>query len=280
MPGALTQKECVKYAEFRRPNLTIVGNNGSRDFCGCFALTQKYNSKLISPTTAELLPLKEQFTASNLLEISLEETLKLADLGNWGGTAGQYQCTYRYGVLDGVYSDSKPHMYNFQSSFSARTLIQFNALNWQFIQSHNLWAKFRKHAFNGSNTYFTESYPVEWDNAQFKNAAMNHNLMGFVDAPTLFNNGRTRYADDTKKYGAFSAKIASQIDAKIDDGRPGSGRVLAMKSAMAHVSATTDNIYMENCYDKSALEVDKAIYHTHTDLKYGCNIIKVMEDVK
>jgi len=282
VPGALTQKECVKYSEFNRADLVVKANSmgTSRTFCGCCALTQKYNSKLISPTTAELIVLKEQFAASNLLDIKVEDVLDFKNSKNWGGSTDEVQCAYKYGDLDSVFSDSKPHPYSFQSSFSNRTLIQFNAYNKQFIDSHNLWAKFRKHSFNGSNTYFTEKYAVEWDNAGFRNATLNHNLMAFVDAPTVFYNGKTRYVNDTKKYGALNAKMAGELDAKVDDGRPGSGRVLAMKSAMAHVSATNDKYYMENCYDKNATEINKAIYHSSNDLKYGCNIIKVMEDVK
>ncbi|MBQ7536860.1 MAG: hypothetical protein IJT14_01925, partial [Rickettsiales bacterium] len=240
------------------------------------------NAKLLSTSNAILMSIKPQLAASGLIDAKFSEVFKLYNNSYWGNSNNTYQCNIgdRETVLTSIYSDSKPHPYSFQSSYSARTLIQFNAYNKQFIDAHGLWSTFRKHSFNGSNTYFTEKYAVEWDSAGFRNATLNHNLMAFIDAPTIFFNGKTRYVNDTKKYGALSAKMAGELDAKVDDGRPGSGRVLAMKSAMAHVSATNDKSYIENCYDKDATEIDKAIYNSSTDLRYGCNIIKVMEDVK
>ena len=85
-------------------------------------------------------------------------------------------------------------------------------------------------------------------------------------------------------YGGFSAKIASELDAKIDDGRPGTGKLLGLKGAFAFAKKdgvkSTNDEHMAVCYNKMANEVDKAIYHTTTDMKYGCNIFKVMEDLK
>ena len=80
--------------------------------------------------------------------------------------------------------------------------------------------------------------------------------------------------------GFISAKLASELDAKIDDGRPGKGKLLALKSGHARRSGATDNEIKQACYDQDFSDVDKAIYNSSTDLKYGCNIIKVMEDVK
>ena len=281
VPGALPYKECIKHAEFKMPDFTFNGEGGNNDFCSCLSIKKGSNAKLLSSSTSILMNIKPQLAASGLIDAKFSEVFKLYHSLYWGGP-NIYQCNNagRDTGLDSLYSDSKPHPYSFQSSFSGRALIQFNAYNKQFIDAHGLWSTFRKHSFNGSNTYFTESYAVEWDNAGFRNATLNHNLMAFIDAPTIFFDGKTRYANDTKKYGALNAKMAGELDAKIDDGRPGSGRLLAMKSAFAHVSATNDKSYIENCYDKDATEINKAIYHSSTDLKYGCNIIKVMEDVK
>ena len=281
VPGTLPYKECIKHAEFRMPDFTFNGEGGNNDFCSCLSIKKVSNAKLLSSFNSILMDIKPQLAASGLIDAKFSEVFKLYNGLYWGGS-NIYQCNNakRDTSLTTVYSDSKPHPYSFQSSYSARTLIQFHAYNKPFIDANNLWSAFRKHSFNGSNTYITEKYAVEWDNAGFRNATLNHNLMAFVDAPTVFLNGGIRNADDTKKYGALSSKMSSELDAKIDDGRPGSGRVLAMKSAMAHVSATNDKSYIENCYDKDATEIDKAIYHSSTDLKYGCNIIKVMEDVK
>ena len=78
----------------------------------------------------------------------------------------------------------------------------------------------------------------------------------------------------TGKYGSLSSKMASELDAKIDDGRPGTGSIMAYK-AEAHNDADE-----KACFDKNRYNVGSAIYHSDTDLKYRCNMIKVMEDVK
>jgi hypothetical protein len=68
----------------------------------------------------------------------------------------------------------------------------------------------------------------------------------------------------------MSSKLTSELDAKIDDGRPGSGRFLAFKTVNEE----------KYCYDKIAAEAHRAIYNSTSDSKYGCDILYVMEDVK
>ena len=71
-----------------------------------------------------------------------------------------------------------------------------------------------------------------------------------------------------------------QLDAKIDDGRPGTGSILAMKGGTAHDRNTTEDQHIAVCYDKRADQVDKAIYHSNTNLKFGCNVMYVLEGLK
>ena len=80
--------------------------------------------------------------------------------------------------------------------------------------------------------------------------------------------------------GAISARLTSELDAKIDDGRPGSGKMLALKTGHSRSRDATQSEINKTCFDRDFEEVDKAIYTSDTNLKYGCNIIKVMEDVK
>ena len=82
------------------------------------------------------------------------------------------------------------------------------------------------------------------------------------------------------KYGALNAKLMSELDAKIDDGRPGTGKLLASKSTFELDATATEEQKAKICYDNTIEHLDKAIYVSDTNQKYGCNIIKVMEDVK
>ena len=83
-----------------------------------------------------------------------------------------------------------------------------------------------------------------------------------------------------KSTGALSSKMSSELDAKIDDGRPGTGKVVAFKGNASRRNGASANEILQTCYDRPVREVSKAIYHSDNNLKYGCNIIKVMEDVK
>ena len=80
--------------------------------------------------------------------------------------------------------------------------------------------------------------------------------------------------------GSFSSYQASMLDSKIDDGRPGSGKLLALKNGFAHRVGSTAEERINTCYDKESIDVDKAIYHSDKNMKFGCNLLKVMEDVK
>ena len=82
------------------------------------------------------------------------------------------------------------------------------------------------------------------------------------------------------EYGVFSAKITSQLDAKIDDGRPGSGTLLAMKGQYATKPSSTEDQIKATCYDKDFSEVEKANYNTSNDRKHSCNVLKIMSDIK
>ena len=90
--------------------------------------------------------------------------------------------------------------------------------------------------------------------------------------------------NDSHNYDANSsvlnAKLASELDAKIDDGRPGTGKILSLKSGFALMNQNNEDILKKVCFDKLTPDVKTAIYNSDTNLKYGCNIIKVMEDVK
>ena len=111
----------------------------------------------------------------------------------------------------------------------------------------------------------------EWGDNVFKNALDNKNAI-IIEANEAVHttSSSTRYA----KSGALSSKLTSELDAKIDDGRPGTGKFLAMKYYGLY------NNQMDVCYDKNANEISTSIYHGSNNLKYGCNLLYVMEDVK
>ena len=118
----------------------------------------------------------------------------------------------------------------------------------------------------------------------YKDKLVNHN---FIITYSVLNNPTLSTQD--KRAAFVSAKMASELDAKIDDGRPGTGRVLGIKAGLSTPTGYdeprqgTADEQKQVCFDQldtSVEDINKAIYHNSTDLKYGCNIIKVMEDIK
>ena len=144
----------------------------------------------------------------------------------------------------------------------------------------------KKMTFAGSSTIANQSLPHEFDNERFRQLMDEKNVLALLKEPYTAAKRSGSMAGDSNVTpirgvtGALNSKLASELDAKLDDGRPGSGMILAMKSGSAHLADSTEKDHLENCYDKMANEVDKAIYNSSTDQKYGCNLIKILSDVK
>ncbi len=120
----------------------------------------------------------------------------------------------------------------------------------------------------------------------YKNKLVDHNYL--ITYLTAISDG-SRVSTQDKRAAFVDAKMASELDAKIDDGRPGTGRILGIKAGLSvptgydQTRQGTADEQKQVCFDQldtSVQDINKAIYHNSTNLKYGCNIIKVMEDVK
>ena len=124
----------------------------------------------------------------------------------------------------------------------------------------------------------------EFYNINYSKLLDNHNAIAMFGYERDFSGKAHRGAGEAdsiqSEYGVFSAKIASQLDAKIDDGRPGSGTLLAMKGQYATKPSSTEDQIKATCYDKDFSEVEKAIYNTSNDRKHSCNVLKIMSDIK
>jgi hypothetical protein len=132
----------------------------------------------------------------------------------------------------------------------------------------------------GSNTYLNKSLPHEFDNKTFQQSIHEKNVFTILRGDKNQGAYTSSGTLTAPKTSAMSAKMTSELDAKIDDGRPGTGSILAMKGGTAHDRNTTEDQHIAVCYDKRADQVDKAIYHSSTNLKFGCNVMYVLEGLK
>lgn len=92
----------------------------------------------------------------------------------------------------------------------------------------------------------------------------------------FYNDTSTTYSRvSANSSGIVSPSQMNKIDQKMDDGRPGTGRVLALKSGLGR---TTDaNTTKSVCYNELATNVSNAYYLNSDDAIYGCNIVAVIQ---
>ena len=171
------------------------------------------------------------------------------------------------------------------SSIDHNLFVRF--AGWNFKKELSVLGHYQYNVFTASNKYYNSTLPHELDNEAFRSALDMHNTVYFDVGRGITQTSSSEDAETgetttqtTRNNASFSAKLVAELDAKIDDGRPGKGKLLALKGGAAHNANTSEDQHKKVCYDQMADQVDKAIYETSTDIKYGCNIIKVMEDVK
>ena len=270
VPGNLSEKNCRKYPEFQiRPDsctgyVTVGGNSW-------VVKTTNPASKLIPVNHRVHCFLMKQLVASKIVEIAgvkaeMDAGSGCVDLSrtpttqDWQG----YSSTVKTSFDD----DVNVMLFGFPNNFLSDLSQVDNA---------------KREMISGANTSVNPRMPHEFDNRKVRISLAGHNVITMTRAVSFKGFIRDGMTSENP-YGAFSAKIASELDAKIDDGRPGTGKLLGLKGAFAFAKKdgvkSTNDEHLAVCYDKMANEVDSAIYHTTKDMKYGCNIIKVMEDVK
>jgi len=268
--GHLTAKTCKKYSKFDKLGCNL-----------CNQLGNIQRSKLMESDTNGTAYIK--YTSEYKVEfLKIDEKEQNAYgtrpcscfTGCWAGYTGQ----------EAGHSPFQDPWWNYgwiRSSYDHNIEIRFSGFN--FKKQLQILGHYNYNIFTTSNKKYNTTLPHELDNAIFRSYLDMHNTV-YTDTYRAIGVGATEGAAGhnakTRSNSSFSAKMASELDAKVDDGRPGSGKILALKGGHAHNADTTEDQHKAVCYDKMADEVDKAIYESSTDIKYGCNIIKVMEDVK
>ena len=84
----------------------------------------------------------------------------------------------------------------------------------------------------------------------------------------------------TNSSGIVSPSQMNKIDQKMDDGHPGTGIILALKSGLGRTNEKDDkgeSLSKKVCYSEEAQQVSKAYYLDSDDAIYGCNIIAVIQ---
>ena len=77
--------------------------------------------------------------------------------------------------------------------------------------------------------------------------------------------------------GVLSATMTRMLDEVMDNGKPGSGKFIALKNGYAK-SLTDDKDKKDVCYNMLQNEVSKAQYVSDTQGRTGCNFMYIMEE--
>lgn len=92
----------------------------------------------------------------------------------------------------------------------------------------------------------------------------------------FYNDTSTTFASvSANSSGIVSPAQMNKIDQKMDDGRPGTGRILALKSGLGRTTNAT--VSKSVCYNDLATNVSNAYYLNSDDAIYGCNIVAVIQ---
>ena len=104
----------------------------------------------------------------------------------------------------------------------------------------------------------------------------------FLLANGLIFEGRpgSAYSASSNKFiSALNSKLASELDAKIDDGRPTTGNLMGIKPSKGKEETDAEKS-KQYCYDMSGNDIEKALYNNSTNTQYGCDLVYVMEQIK
>lgn len=131
----------------------------------------------------------------------------------------------------------------------------------------------------GINTHKTQEH--EFQNEVLKKNVLEHNAIVLWNETPEYNinyRGARNGGNHKGTSAAISSIIASDFDSKFDDGRPGTGKIIALKSGHARSGEVGNVDIIKSCYNKTFSKVDEAFYVVdNQDLKYGCNIVKLMD---
>ncbi|MBQ7536805.1 MAG: hypothetical protein IJT14_01645, partial [Rickettsiales bacterium] len=250
VPGSMSYKNCMKYSEFQGTvckDALCVGaiTDNTRiadhqDWCSNLAINTNTNAKII-----------ENFDKTDEQVFAVLQASKLME---W-----QF-APYAGKALNNINR-------------------QYFPLVWQVVQNHI--AAYANYSHNvriymyGFQPRFLANYlsgDKNIDKAKLYPKILNHNVLILRDDQS--------YSSKRVKHGsALSSALMSQLDAKIDDGRPFTGRLFGLRNNTTF-GMTDETKLAQYCYDKTGENVEKAIYNESKNEEYGCNIAYIMSDVK
>lgn len=289
VPSSVSKKMCQRYAVFHKPItlMNIETENGESvvksvpyqggiSNCIVFFNRESRGNRVVLSADDNSL----RCTPSKLVMAGIVKGDKLDYM------AARYdasECSHEHYTLDIPEDMVSSRESGFKSGYgTANRVSLIGFYNENIIDNENNLQNIdlkQRFAFTyGINAYKTSEH--EFQNDSVKKNVLEHNaVVLWNETPEYSINYRgTRNGGSHKgTTGAISANVASSFDAKFDDGRPGTGKIIALKSGHARSGEVSDAEIIKSCYNTTFSKVDEAFYVDNEDLKYGCNIVKLID---
>ena len=257
VPGNLSYKECIKHSEFsgcgcdrnvnynclikREEACSNIYNN--HEWCSKYAVAVAVDKKIVANLQR---PKHNQMFHLKVAKLITEDNMPMNSDVNLGD--GAQDCSIQFTNTTNDRSGATD-AHEAKATWAPNISIYFRGLS--------------------KKDTIQAGYEV------YRDVFENHNMIvTFAD-----KDAHTGWHVVDANSSTVSAKMASELDAKVDDGRPGSGKLVSVKAGYSLIR-TDEATLKQVCFDQLTPNVKTAIYNSDTNLKYGCNIIKVMEDVK
>ena len=281
-PGNLDKANCIKYGEFSQINATQTGIEIG-DYCETdrtkerARTTDGYVSSGVIATTQNwttFLNTMRFMKTAGLID-NVNTTIEQSELvnGNYTNASdASAKGPWNVACKDCISYENVKRTQAY-TSFDKEGVVTLAGIT--LSNDTNQTSSYDLNFIRGSNNSLKVSRGHELYNTNYANQINSQNVL------FLYRNVPSD-ADDTFgsssiSTGLFSSSLTNQIDAKLDDGMPGSGILLALKSGYAHQSSSNEDIQKSVCYYETFENVGSAYYNNNNDVKYGCNVAYILK---
>lgn len=277
-PGNMDEETCMKYVEFSQIN-TDDGNVDVGAYCKeSRADSNGYGRVNDGFVSSSLLATSERWT-SFLNGMRFMQTAKIINEVETDISSDELKNGYYSDVEKGPWDTTCKDCISYdnvrrtqaKTSFDSNGAVTIGGILLDSAKEDSYKLNF----IRGSNNSTGESNGHELYDRNVQRIVNSQNaLFLYRNTPASMDSS---YGSGSLATGILTAKLANQLDVKLDDGRPGSGIIIALKNGYIKASGLTDADRKKICYNKLQSEVSSAYYVSNTEAKNGCNIMYILK---
>ena len=277
-PGNLDEETCMRYAEFSQLN-TDDGNVDIGDYCKSSRADSNGRGKTNDGFSSSSIMATTERWSSFLNAMRFMKTAKIIDEVGTDISESELTNGYYSNVDKGPWDEACKDCISYENVKRTQAKTSFDSTGAITIAGIIFDAtkedSYKLNFIRGSNNSSGESNGHEFYNKTVqKNVNSQNALFLYRNTPASTDNN---YGAGSLATGILTATLANQLDAKLDDGRPGTGVVIGLKNGYVKTSSLTESDKKKICYNTLQADVSDAYYIASTDAKNGCNIMYVIK---